>query len=285
MFKNLKWRTIIGLIIMYVAIWQDWTWLWGVLFLIWVVPDIIRGITYFIEPIDKRENPFLFWLIVVTWFLMAIYNLADLSPKMKAKINLAFYNETTLTAPSIDKNVIDESTTTQVVLSMSNKHKENYKLIPSQSNSNDTLFWSPQNLKSMNLVGVSKEMNLFHSDFNQKVKALWKDFLSLKSAKTKTAYLVYHHYDMNERGQVIITICTPKATKGKNQFTDQLTIPKQDYTSFRFNNDTISPKNVRKYWDYIMNSNFKQTLHTDIEQYKLLNRGKEVFLERILIKK
>lgn len=71
----IKWRTIIGLILFYIAIWFNWQWMWGILFLVWVVPDIFSGITYFIEPIAKSENPILYWFIIFSWVWMAIYSL------------------------------------------------------------------------------------------------------------------------------------------------------------------------------------------------------------------
>jgi len=53
-----KWRTVFGLILMYTAIWFNWQWLWGVLFLIWVIPDLLSGVTYFLEPVKKKNSLF-----------------------------------------------------------------------------------------------------------------------------------------------------------------------------------------------------------------------------------
>ncbi len=73
-----KWRTIIALVLMYITILMDWQWAWGILFLIWVIPDLFRGVTYFIEPIEKKENPILYWVIVISWILMSLYSLSTL---------------------------------------------------------------------------------------------------------------------------------------------------------------------------------------------------------------
>jgi len=75
--KAIKWRTIIALILMYTAMLMNWEWAWGILFLFWVVPDIFNGVTYFIEPIIKKENPILYWVIIVSWLLMVIYSLSS----------------------------------------------------------------------------------------------------------------------------------------------------------------------------------------------------------------
>ncbi|WP_353778130.1 hypothetical protein [Winogradskyella sp. 3972H.M.0a.05] len=76
--SNIKWRTIFAIVLMYIAIVMNWEWVWGILFLIWVVPDLFRGVTYFIEPIAKDENPVLYWIIVLTWLLMSVYSLSTL---------------------------------------------------------------------------------------------------------------------------------------------------------------------------------------------------------------
>ncbi len=76
--SKIKWRTIIALILMYVAIIMNWQWAWGILFLLWVIPDLTSGVTYFIEPIDKRKNRFLYWFIIISWILMAIYSFSVL---------------------------------------------------------------------------------------------------------------------------------------------------------------------------------------------------------------
>ena len=74
--NSIKWRTILGLFLMYIGIWYNWQWVWGVLFLIWVIPDLFSGVTYFIEPISKKENHVLYWIIVVSWLLMSAYSFA-----------------------------------------------------------------------------------------------------------------------------------------------------------------------------------------------------------------
>ncbi len=76
--SKIKWRTILGLILMYIAMWFNWQWAWGILFLIWVIPDIYTGNTYFIEYIEKKSSPILYWVIVVSWILMALYSMASL---------------------------------------------------------------------------------------------------------------------------------------------------------------------------------------------------------------
>jgi len=76
--NSFKWRSILGLILIYVAMWFNWQWAWGILFLAWVVPDMFSGVTYFMEPIEKSKNPLLYWFIIVSWIAMSIYSFATL---------------------------------------------------------------------------------------------------------------------------------------------------------------------------------------------------------------
>ncbi len=63
---------------MYIAILMNWEWAWGVLFMFWVIPDLFSGITYFIEPISKKENPKTYWIIIISWIFMALFSLSTL---------------------------------------------------------------------------------------------------------------------------------------------------------------------------------------------------------------
>jgi hypothetical protein len=53
------------------------SWLWGIVFLLWAIPDLFSGVTYLMEPIHKKEDPVLFWTIIVVWISFAIYLLID----------------------------------------------------------------------------------------------------------------------------------------------------------------------------------------------------------------
>jgi hypothetical protein len=63
---------------MYVALFMNWEWMWGILFFIWVIPDIYTEVTYFIEPITKKEHPVVYWMVIVTWILLGLYALSTL---------------------------------------------------------------------------------------------------------------------------------------------------------------------------------------------------------------
>ena len=73
--SSIKWRSILGLVFMYIAMWFNLQWAWGILFLLWVIPDLITGESYFMELITKKDNPILYWIIVGSWLLLSIYSI------------------------------------------------------------------------------------------------------------------------------------------------------------------------------------------------------------------
>ncbi len=72
---NVKWRTIIGLILIYITVvlYPNYQWIWAILFLYWVIPDLFTGTTHFIESIHRNVNPILYWITVLTWLWFSAY--------------------------------------------------------------------------------------------------------------------------------------------------------------------------------------------------------------------
>lgn len=76
--KQFKYRSIVGLILLYLAMWFEWQWVWGLLFIMWVIPDLISGVTYFLEPVDKKNHPILYWIIIGSWILLSLFSFSSL---------------------------------------------------------------------------------------------------------------------------------------------------------------------------------------------------------------
>ena len=70
-----KWRAMLGLFVISLAVVTGTDWVWGVLFLIWVIPDIKSGSTHFLEHVERKRNPVVYWLIVSIWILLSGYYL------------------------------------------------------------------------------------------------------------------------------------------------------------------------------------------------------------------
>ena len=77
--QNYKWRTIVGLILIYltVVLYPSYQWIWSVLLIYWVIPDLVSGTSHFIERIERKDDPILYWIIIITWLAMAAYILIE----------------------------------------------------------------------------------------------------------------------------------------------------------------------------------------------------------------
>lgn len=71
--KAFKWKAVLGLILVWFAVFAELNWIWGILFLLWVVPDLRSRETHFLEYISARANPLLYWLIMSSWLTFSIY--------------------------------------------------------------------------------------------------------------------------------------------------------------------------------------------------------------------
>lgn len=67
-----KLPTVVALAVLLVATWIDWQWVWGVFFLYWAVLGIVTGQAFLLHTVDQDESPVLFWLISVTWLVLAV---------------------------------------------------------------------------------------------------------------------------------------------------------------------------------------------------------------------
>lgn len=76
--SSIQWRVWLGFILVLLVILMDWQWVWGILFLFWVIPDIRNQVTYFMEPVERSNSPILYWTIVSTWILLSLFSISTL---------------------------------------------------------------------------------------------------------------------------------------------------------------------------------------------------------------
>lgn len=74
---KVKWRAILGLLLVALAVLSEFNWVWGLLFLLWVIPDIRQGSTHFLEHVERRKNPIVYWLIISVWAGLSLYLLLE----------------------------------------------------------------------------------------------------------------------------------------------------------------------------------------------------------------
>lgn len=71
--KSSKWKTVLALIAVYLAVIMGWNWVWGLLFIMWTIPALYSGRTHLVEEITRDENPMFYWIIIGTWIALSIF--------------------------------------------------------------------------------------------------------------------------------------------------------------------------------------------------------------------
>ena len=71
--ENIKWRALVGLVCILIAVVFEITWLWGLIIIAWALPDIFSGHTHLFEPVSRTQNPITFWLITLTWMISGFF--------------------------------------------------------------------------------------------------------------------------------------------------------------------------------------------------------------------
>jgi len=66
----IKWKTLLGLILILISMGMDWQWPYGVLFIGYAISDIRMGRTYLLEDVLRTENPIIYWITVVAFLMM-----------------------------------------------------------------------------------------------------------------------------------------------------------------------------------------------------------------------
>ena len=70
-----KWKTILALILLLFAVIFNWGWFWSLFVAIGLIHIIINGKIHFVEEVTKKDNPKLFWGMVVIWSFLALYSI------------------------------------------------------------------------------------------------------------------------------------------------------------------------------------------------------------------
>lgn len=75
--KPLKWRTILGIVLVVCAIVLNMPILFGLLYILWAIHEMIYGEAYILENVSKNENKVLFYIIVLLWMSCGVYVFTD----------------------------------------------------------------------------------------------------------------------------------------------------------------------------------------------------------------
>jgi len=71
--QNIKWKTLIALTMVYISIIFNQMWIIGLLFIFWTMQALRDKRAFIIEEIRKENNPILYWIIVITWAIAALF--------------------------------------------------------------------------------------------------------------------------------------------------------------------------------------------------------------------
>lgn len=67
------WPTLVALGVLWVASLVSQVWVFGLLFLAWAAYDIVKGESFFIQRITRRDHPLTFWAIEVSWIAFGLF--------------------------------------------------------------------------------------------------------------------------------------------------------------------------------------------------------------------
>jgi hypothetical protein len=81
--RTQKWLTLVALPPLLVTTYFGIYSLWGILFIYWGMTSVRAGKVYLVEPIDRTQDPVLFWIISVMWIgFGALYVVTDFFPSL-----------------------------------------------------------------------------------------------------------------------------------------------------------------------------------------------------------
>ncbi|WED24403.1 hypothetical protein L3Q72_16120 [Vibrio sp. JC009] len=67
-----RWKTILALVLAIIAFKFNLMFVWGIFCLFWAVQNIRNREAYFVERIERDENPVLYWIVVGIWGVTGI---------------------------------------------------------------------------------------------------------------------------------------------------------------------------------------------------------------------
>ncbi|MGB1296318.1 MAG: hypothetical protein ACPG6V_12650 [Flavobacteriales bacterium] len=66
-----KWKTILALILMMLAILFDWAWVWVLLVVFGLIKSVQSNEIHFIEVVKKVETPYLYYTLIGFWIVLS----------------------------------------------------------------------------------------------------------------------------------------------------------------------------------------------------------------------
>lgn len=281
MSTKFKWRASIGLIAAWVAIVKDIPWIWGIIFLVWVIQEIKEKQAHFLEFVDRKHNPILYWAIIVSWIFMSLYLLITpfvpkLNPDSEEFVGYRKpVNYTAVMSGFYQPNLIGDQKAKLIQLEDVKKSDSARSVKKTEELKNDDVlryqnFASPE----IKIIGLSIETTFINSQHNKDIKALWDKFMALDadelipSLEAPEIYAVYSNYKGVAKSNFTYSIgLRYNGKEVKNKDLKLLTIPKTNFAVFNTYYD--DEKSINKTWLKIQESDLKRAFSYDIELFKI----------------
>lgn len=69
-----KWKTVLVLIFMGLALYNNWNWFWAILLILGLFHHIVSKEIHFVETITKKETPVLYYILLLFWSGLTYYS-------------------------------------------------------------------------------------------------------------------------------------------------------------------------------------------------------------------
>ena len=66
------WPTFLALAVVWAMSLTGQVWVFSVLFAGWAVLDLVKGESFFIQRVTRRDQPAAFWAVVLSWSALAV---------------------------------------------------------------------------------------------------------------------------------------------------------------------------------------------------------------------
>lgn len=216
--NNLKIKSNIALTMILIGIVFDWYWIWAILFLIWAINDLKNKTTYLLEEVTRRDNPFLYWMIISMWIFLSFWSISSLpitknifeSAKIISGVEtispkLQTFKTGQLTYQTLLDSEYNFSIEVPNTWTKENEKSDSYvSYMLKNKDESGTI-----NITSINLYGQSsmddfiqameKEMSKYISSIYRKKLVLNKTPVVVKSGKSKTVQYsgIYHNAEVS----------------------------------------------------------------------------------------
>lgn len=253
--KNFKWKTVLALSLAAIAIWFNQYWMWAILFIYWLVPDVVSGQTFFVEDINRKDNPILYWAIIATWLFLAAY-----TAKWSLNSFWAFNN--------------NSAQTTNAPVNTENNSENNllYSLV--QQNME---YKTEAINEEYSYIGLEQEIS-FNSNYENEIKQAWNAFFrtdiskDIEGIENYKVYAIYHSYT-STKCKFLLGYRIKANGKSNSEKLTKLTVKPTKYAVIDAPKTGNKQTFIENTWTQIFNSNIPRNNSIDMEVYEFNMRN------------